>query len=248
MGLGGEQSGPAEPGTGPDAPPGAVPVTPATTWGIRALPEAAAEPGYDDLLRQCVASARVIVAADAGYALVADEDGNLTVRGTAGISPAALLRSAPRSPPCRSWSKAGSPGCSRSRPCCPAGSATVTCSACSSSPTAWRPSWNAPGSRNSSRPAGPASRCSRRPANCCPARWTPTWSWPPPGRSWCPGWPSGARCSSPGRTGTCGSRRPGTLTTRPATPSPGCWSGAAPPCRGRARSPLAGPAIRGAGR
>ncbi|MFI5062918.1 MAG: SpoIIE family protein phosphatase [Streptosporangiales bacterium] len=95
MGLGGEQPGPAEPGTGPDAPQGAVPVTPATTWGIRALPEAAAEPGYDDLLRQCVASARVIVAADAGYALVADEDGNLTVRGTAGISPAALLRSAP---------------------------------------------------------------------------------------------------------------------------------------------------------
>ena len=95
MGLGGEQAGPAEPGASPDAPQGAVPVTPATTWGVRALPAAAAEPGYDDLLRQCVASARVIVAADAGYALVADEDGNLTVRASAGISPAALLRSAP---------------------------------------------------------------------------------------------------------------------------------------------------------
>ncbi len=95
MGLGGGPAGPAEPGAGPDAPPGAVPVTPATTWGVRALPAAEAQPGYDDLLGQCVASARVIVAADAGYALVADEDGNLTVRGTAGISPAVLLRSAP---------------------------------------------------------------------------------------------------------------------------------------------------------
>ena len=95
MGLGGEPAGPAEPFAGPEAPPGAVPVTPATTWGVRAPPAAEAEPGYDDLLGQCVASARVIVAADAGYALVADEDGNLTVRASAGISPAALLRSAP---------------------------------------------------------------------------------------------------------------------------------------------------------
>ena len=96
MGLGGGPAGPVPAGRPrPDAPPGAVPVTPATTWGVRALPAAEAQPGYDDLLGQCVASARVIVAADAGYALVADEDGNLTVRGTAGISPAALLRSAP---------------------------------------------------------------------------------------------------------------------------------------------------------
>jgi len=54
-----------------------------------------AEPSYDDLLRQAVGSARVIVAGDAAYALVADEDGDLSVRAATGISPAALLRTAP---------------------------------------------------------------------------------------------------------------------------------------------------------
>ena len=54
-----------------------------------------AEPSYDELLRQAVGSARVIVAADAAYALVADEDGDLSVRAATGISPAALLRTAP---------------------------------------------------------------------------------------------------------------------------------------------------------
>ncbi len=105
MRLDGQQDRQAEPGTDPDGPPG-VPIRPMAAWRVQAPPErpdgtgpATAgpepEPGYDDLLRQCVASARVIVAADAGYALVADEDGNLTVRASAGISPVALLRSAP---------------------------------------------------------------------------------------------------------------------------------------------------------
>ncbi len=57
--------------------------------------ESAAEPGYDELLCQSVAQARVVVAADAAYALVADEDGDLSVRAATGISPAALLRTAP---------------------------------------------------------------------------------------------------------------------------------------------------------
>ena len=55
----------------------------------------AAEPGYDELLCQSVTQARVFVAADAAYALVADEDGDLSVRAATGISPAALLRTAP---------------------------------------------------------------------------------------------------------------------------------------------------------
>jgi serine phosphatase RsbU (regulator of sigma subunit)/anti-sigma regulatory factor (Ser/Thr protein kinase) len=124
MRFDGQQARQAEPGTDPDGPGGVVPVRPPDAWRVRALPperpggtgpvlagpepargagapgagagpRPGAEPGYDDLLRQCVAAARVLVAADAGYALVADEDGNLTVRASAGISPAALLRSAP---------------------------------------------------------------------------------------------------------------------------------------------------------
>ncbi len=54
-----------------------------------------AESGYDVLLGQCVASARVIASADSAYALAADEDGDLGVRAASGLSPAAWLRTAP---------------------------------------------------------------------------------------------------------------------------------------------------------
>lgn len=50
---------------------------------------------YDELLLHTVQSARAAVAADAAYALVANEDGNLAVRATAGISPSALPPAAP---------------------------------------------------------------------------------------------------------------------------------------------------------
>ena len=56
---------------------------------------AAAESGYDTLLGQCVASARLIASADSAYALVADEDGDLGVRAASGLGPAAWLRTAP---------------------------------------------------------------------------------------------------------------------------------------------------------
>ena len=97
MGLAGQQAGLAEPGADPDAATAAVP---AASWSVRTASPAAtdqpvAEPSYDDLLRQAVGSARVIVAGDAAYALAADEDGDLSVRAATGISPAALLRSAP---------------------------------------------------------------------------------------------------------------------------------------------------------
>ena len=98
MGLAGQKTGLSEPGAEPDAAAAAVPVA---SWNVRtgASPATAAqppaEPRYDDLLRQAVGSARVIVAGDAAYALVADEDGDLSVRAATGISPAALLRTAP---------------------------------------------------------------------------------------------------------------------------------------------------------
>lgn len=96
MGLAGQKTGLTEPVGDPDAAESAVP---AAAWNVRAASPAVAQPpavpGYDDLLRQAVGSARVIVAGDAAYALVADEDGDLSVRAATGISPAALLRTAP---------------------------------------------------------------------------------------------------------------------------------------------------------
>ena len=59
------------------------------------LYNAAARSGYDKLLDQCVASARLIASADSAYALVADEDGDLGVRAASGLGPAAWLRTAP---------------------------------------------------------------------------------------------------------------------------------------------------------
>jgi serine phosphatase RsbU (regulator of sigma subunit)/anti-sigma regulatory factor (Ser/Thr protein kinase) len=97
MGLAGQKTSLTEPVADPDAAETAVP---AAGWHVQAASPAAAdqppaEPGYDELLRQVVGSARVIVAGDAAYALVADEDGDLSVRAATGISPAALLRTAP---------------------------------------------------------------------------------------------------------------------------------------------------------
>src|SRR5580704_1971417 len=97
MGLAGQKTSLTEPVADPDA---AESAAPAPGWNVRAANPAAAdqppaEPGYDELLRQVVGSARVIVAGDAAYALVADEDGDLSVRAATGISPAALLRTAP---------------------------------------------------------------------------------------------------------------------------------------------------------
>ena len=97
MGLAGQQASLTEPVADPDA---AESAAPAAGWNVRVVSPAAAgqppaEPSYDDLLRQVVGSARVIVAGDAAYALVADEDGDLSVRAATGISPAALLRTAP---------------------------------------------------------------------------------------------------------------------------------------------------------
>jgi serine phosphatase RsbU (regulator of sigma subunit)/anti-sigma regulatory factor (Ser/Thr protein kinase) len=97
MGLAGQKTSLAEPVGDPDA---VESVVPAPGWNVRAASPAApgqpaVEPSYDDLLRQAVGSARVIVAGDAAYALVADEDGDLSVRAATGISPAALLRTAP---------------------------------------------------------------------------------------------------------------------------------------------------------
>ena len=87
----GSAPGGAAPDTGPaaTAPPGtAAPGTPAPY-------NAAAESGYDALLGECVASARLIASADSAYALVADEDGDLGVRAASGLGPAAWLRTAP---------------------------------------------------------------------------------------------------------------------------------------------------------
>ena len=71
------------------APAGAGPASPASSY------DATAKSGYDTLLDQCVASARLIASADSAYALVADEDGELGVRAASGLGPAAWLRTAP---------------------------------------------------------------------------------------------------------------------------------------------------------
>ncbi len=47
--------------------------------------------GYDELLRHTVETARDAVDADASYALVADEDGELRMRAAAGLGPPAVL-------------------------------------------------------------------------------------------------------------------------------------------------------------
>src|SRR5579875_2185545 len=49
--------------------------------------------GYDELLRHTVELARDAVEADAAYALVADEDGELRMRAAAGVGPPAVLDS-----------------------------------------------------------------------------------------------------------------------------------------------------------
>jgi serine phosphatase RsbU (regulator of sigma subunit)/anti-sigma regulatory factor (Ser/Thr protein kinase) len=76
------------------APEGASPASPGPA-STMPLYNAAARSGYDKLLDQCVASARLIASADSAYALVADEDGDLGVRAASGLGPAAWLRTAP---------------------------------------------------------------------------------------------------------------------------------------------------------
>jgi serine phosphatase RsbU (regulator of sigma subunit)/anti-sigma regulatory factor (Ser/Thr protein kinase) len=90
---------PADPGPASTRSAGTGPAGtgPASTGPASAVPlyDAAAPSGYDVLLDQCVTSARLIASADSAYALVADEDGDLGVRATSGLGPAAWLRTAP---------------------------------------------------------------------------------------------------------------------------------------------------------
>ncbi|HEX9357280.1 MAG TPA: SpoIIE family protein phosphatase [Streptosporangiaceae bacterium] len=114
MGLPGGPPGTPAAGTGPEALDAVVPAGPWSVGSVlpstgtsaaapaRAVPAATVtgssapdESGYDALLGQCVASARVIASADSAYALVADEDGDFGVRAASGLSPAAWLRTAP---------------------------------------------------------------------------------------------------------------------------------------------------------
>ena len=114
MGLPGGQPGAPAAGTGPEALDAVVPAgpwsvgsvhsstAPSAAEPVSAVPAATVtgnsapdESGYDALLGQCVASARVIMSADSAYALVADEDGDFGVRATSGLGPAAWLRTAP---------------------------------------------------------------------------------------------------------------------------------------------------------
>jgi len=90
-------SGPADPGSEPEVSvvrPGAAlsPVASHPPARLSALddPAAALRPdlgtlSYDELLRHTVETARDVVTADAAYALVADEDGELRVRAAAGV-------------------------------------------------------------------------------------------------------------------------------------------------------------------
>ncbi|MGH3067388.1 MAG: SpoIIE family protein phosphatase [Streptosporangiaceae bacterium] len=109
MGLPGVPGGASTAGADPGALEAVVPAGPWNVTGsapgggvspdrapaVSAPPGAAAESGYDVLLGQCVASARLIASADSAYALAADEDGDLGVRAASGLGPAAWLRTAP---------------------------------------------------------------------------------------------------------------------------------------------------------
>ena len=114
MGLPGGPPGAPAAGTGPEALDAVVPAGPWSVGSVLSSTEPSAvapasagpaatvtgssapdERGYDALLGQCVASARVIASADSAYALVADEDGDFGVRATSGLGPAAWLRTAP---------------------------------------------------------------------------------------------------------------------------------------------------------
>ena len=114
MGLPGGPPGPPAAGTGPEALDAVVPAGPWSVGSVLSSAEPSAvapasagpaatvtgsgapdERGYDALLAQSVASARVIASADSAYALVADEDGDFGVRAASGLGPAAWLRTAP---------------------------------------------------------------------------------------------------------------------------------------------------------
>jgi GAF domain-containing protein/anti-sigma regulatory factor (Ser/Thr protein kinase) len=96
-------SAPGDSAPGDGAPEGSTPgdsapgdrAAPGHAPAASAPPSAVARSGYDALLGQCVASARLIASADSAYALVADEDGDLGVRAASGPGPDAWLRTAP---------------------------------------------------------------------------------------------------------------------------------------------------------
>jgi serine phosphatase RsbU (regulator of sigma subunit)/anti-sigma regulatory factor (Ser/Thr protein kinase) len=88
MGLAGtreDESG----GPGASQPPASRPR--ASEWA----PGLSGGSGYDELLASAIESARGALTADAAYALVADEDGDLRVRAAAGEDPAGLLAAPP---------------------------------------------------------------------------------------------------------------------------------------------------------
>ena len=188
--------------------------------------ESAAEPGYDELLCQSVAQARVVVAADAAYALVADEDGDLSVRAATGISPAALLRTAPSvsTVPFLTDGRVSRRSVRSGRRDGPAGSAKPTYSACRNSPTGWPRRWNGPGWLGSNVPGRPGSACSPKPATCWLARFRRTGSWAWRSGSPCPGWPPGRRCCWPARAAGCALSRCGTPMTPSGPRWPGWWT------------------------
>ncbi len=97
------------------------------------------ESGYDALLGHCVASARVITAADSAYALVADEDGDFRVRAASGLGPAAWLRTAPSVSTVPFMVDGRVPGVLAVAAARPGRFADATCSDSSSSRTRWAP-------------------------------------------------------------------------------------------------------------
>ena len=215
-------AGPWSVGTGPVS---TVPVStgPASTAPATAVPGSAPdEPGYDVLLGQCVASARVIASADSAYALVADEDGDLGVRAASGLSPAAWLRTAPSVstvPFIVDGRVTGVLAVAAARPGRFADGDVQRLQqlADQMGPVLERArlaAWNGPGA--SGWGYWP------KPVRCWPAHWTRSGSSPWPGRWRCPGSRPGVRCCSPVPAVICGSPWPGTRTSRKPARWPGC--------------------------
>ena len=246
MGLAGQRTGLTEPGADPDAAEAAVPVA---SWSVRAAgasPATAApppaEPCYDDLLRQVVGSARVIVAGDAAYALLADEDGDLSVRASTGISPATLLRTAP--------SVATVPFIADGRVLGVLAVAAVLPGRFGESDVQRLQQLAdslAPALERARLAGLERARRARidvlaEASALLAARWTRTGSWPWPGRSPYPGWLSGARYWRQARTRSCGCWPPG-MPTRARRPA----ALAAGPGPGQRAVAALGPAWRPAG-
>jgi anti-sigma regulatory factor (Ser/Thr protein kinase) len=77
---------------------GGVPASGGTDSPASPAPAAAADSGYQQLLSSAVESARVAVGADAAFAMMADEDGDLRLRAAAGSIPAVDTESRPGAP------------------------------------------------------------------------------------------------------------------------------------------------------